>query len=429
MTKRARPAWIVLAALLCTGLANPGAVGASFAEIHGLGGRAMAMGGAYVAVADDYTCMFYNPGGLTQIRGNEASFCYILSAPRVSLSKGGSESGTYLHDNIGIPVLGMVLDLSRVFKLKRRISLGMTGVFPDNFQSGYMVRYGTNFDPYFPIYGDCHEDRRISLIFGPSVEITDWLSAGIGVAFIVHGQYVNIPLYYTLDGELIHDRWDLRMDVSTEISPIVGLLFRPSEKLRIGAVWRKKIEFLIADAMITTMTAVVLPGFEIPVTVRIPVSAHFTPEQYALGVSYRFTDTLLVAADVTFYDWRAYLDNAGSELDPPLEATIVPRIGVEYGLPGGWVARAGYGYVPSPLKQQTASVSINYIDSDCHVFSLGAGYLLEIPRILRHPVDIRAFVQYRHLVERSFANVHTGGEDLVCGGYYLNSGLELRFAF
>ena len=429
MTKGTRRARLLLAALLCAGLAHPGRAVASFAETHGLGARAMAMGGAYVAVADDYACMFYNPGGLAQIRGNEASFCYILSAPRVSLSSGGSESRAYLHDNIGIPALGMVLDLSRAFRLKRQISLGMTGVFPDNFKSGYMVRYGTNFDPYFPVYGDSHEDKRISLIFGPSAEITDWLSVGVGVAVIVHGQYVNIPLFYTLDGELIRDRWDLRMDVSTEIAPIVGLLFRPSEKLRVGAVWRKKIEFLIADAMITTMTAVVLPGVEIPVTVRIPVTAHYTPEQYALGISCWFSPALLVAADVTFYDWSGYLDNAGSELDPPLEATLVPRIGVEYELPGGWTARAGYGYVPSPLKQQTTTVSINYLDSDCHVFSLGGGYRLEIPGVLRHPVDIRAFIQYRHLVKRRFTNVHLGGEDLESGGYYLNTGLELRFAF
>ena len=34
----------------------------------GVGARAMAMGGAYTAVSDDYAALYYNPAGMGQIR-------------------------------------------------------------------------------------------------------------------------------------------------------------------------------------------------------------------------------------------------------------------------------------------------------------------------------------------------------------------------
>ena len=43
-----------------------GSAWASVAEIFGVGGKAVAMGGAFTAVADDFSATWYNPAGLTQ---------------------------------------------------------------------------------------------------------------------------------------------------------------------------------------------------------------------------------------------------------------------------------------------------------------------------------------------------------------------------
>jgi len=61
----------------------------------GVGTRSMAMGGAYVGVADDFTAVFWNPAGLAQIRQREVY---------VSLNRHGFDndaSWRYLSDCSG----------------------------------------------------------------------------------------------------------------------------------------------------------------------------------------------------------------------------------------------------------------------------------------------------------------------------------------
>ncbi|MGE5549381.1 MAG: hypothetical protein ACM3ZC_02480, partial [Bacteroidota bacterium] len=57
---------LVLALALVLGLSS--AAAAAFSADLGVGARALAMGGAYVAVADDGTAAYWNPAGITQIK-------------------------------------------------------------------------------------------------------------------------------------------------------------------------------------------------------------------------------------------------------------------------------------------------------------------------------------------------------------------------
>ncbi len=56
---------------------GPGTTGANFLKI-GVGARATAMGGAFTALADDSTSLYWNPAGLAQIKGRELSATYNL---------------------------------------------------------------------------------------------------------------------------------------------------------------------------------------------------------------------------------------------------------------------------------------------------------------------------------------------------------------
>ena len=52
---------------------NRGTTTLSFIEIPA-GSRAISMGEAFVAVADDHSSLYWNPAGMTQVKGNEAGF-------------------------------------------------------------------------------------------------------------------------------------------------------------------------------------------------------------------------------------------------------------------------------------------------------------------------------------------------------------------
>ena len=83
--------------------AKVGTTGAQFLEI-GVSARAMGMAEAYTAVADDITCVYYNPAGLVYLYGREAAFSYISMPADIS----------YYFGAVGFPLesLGGVLGIS-----------------------------------------------------------------------------------------------------------------------------------------------------------------------------------------------------------------------------------------------------------------------------------------------------------------------------
>lgn len=61
--------------LISSGVSNTGTSAAAFLEI-GVGARAMAMGGAYVAVANDPTALYYNPAGIVWMDNIQVEFMH-----------------------------------------------------------------------------------------------------------------------------------------------------------------------------------------------------------------------------------------------------------------------------------------------------------------------------------------------------------------
>jgi len=66
---------LVLALVGTVYAAGPGTTGANFLKI-GVGARAVAMGEAFTAVADDSTSLYWNPAGLARVEGGELSAMY-----------------------------------------------------------------------------------------------------------------------------------------------------------------------------------------------------------------------------------------------------------------------------------------------------------------------------------------------------------------
>ena len=74
----------VFGAMLVAGLATApaqnltktGTTAAPFLKI-GVGSRAIGMGGAFAATADDITAIYWNPGGLAKIYSSEATFNHV----------------------------------------------------------------------------------------------------------------------------------------------------------------------------------------------------------------------------------------------------------------------------------------------------------------------------------------------------------------
>ncbi len=91
----------ILVLASCTYAGGPGTTAANFLKI-GVGARATAMGGAFTALADDSTSLYWNPAGLAQMKEGELSATYNLWFEDVRQG--------YL--SIGFPSLGGTLGLA-----------------------------------------------------------------------------------------------------------------------------------------------------------------------------------------------------------------------------------------------------------------------------------------------------------------------------
>lgn len=80
-TKRGIPIILLIALLalpaLCWGQAKVGTAGVTFLKV-GVSARAMAMAEAYIGVSDDAGALYYNPGGLLQLKKPDHMFTHIV---------------------------------------------------------------------------------------------------------------------------------------------------------------------------------------------------------------------------------------------------------------------------------------------------------------------------------------------------------------
>ncbi len=135
-------------------LSKTGTTAAQFLKIP-VGGRAIGMGGAYVALSNDATAMFWNPAGLAQLAGRgavsfvhtpwlaEMNFNYAAAAIRVGTAAALGVSFTSLSmDDMKVrtefepegtgeyfSALDMALGLSFATRLTDRFSIGLTGKY------------------------------------------------------------------------------------------------------------------------------------------------------------------------------------------------------------------------------------------------------------------------------------------------------------
>jgi len=403
---------------------------ASLAETRGFGARAISMGGAFTAVADDFSALYYNPAGLAQIRGFPGHLDYVFVNPRVYVEQGGGPRVHLVNKWTKAPMLGLTMDLSEALEFtRRRVVVGWGGIFPDNFKNVYKVRWGDFYDPYFPLYGDSTVDQSMGLWFDAAVEVFPWMMIGGGLFLQIHGQEILMNVAVDANLQPVLEKSTSRLAITSEIYPLAGILFKPTERLRLGFTWRKAVEFIAAGGNQMRLKLVLGSGetIDIPRALVIPARGHYRPEQYALGVSYRLTDRLLLAADLTYYDWRLYRDEGDRPLDPPMRDIVVPRLGTEVFLVKEVALRAGYSFQESPLRPQQEGRPVTLLDNDVHSVSCGVGVFWSPWGLFRQPVQWSVFYELQVLVPRTFPSVHPGEPPVRSSGAFHGFGFGIQF--
>ena len=364
-----RPWRLLFAALwIVCALAAPGAVHASPLDMYGFGTRAIAMGGAFTGLADDYAAVYYNPAGMIYNEGNHMAVGFMAAknyfdlklVPIDGITK---RKAALLH---AIENEKVDIDDSTAYfmgftsKLNRYLALGLLAYLPTD----YMVRLNP-IDSHFPSF-IMYENRakRAVTYVGAALSPVSGFSIGGGLSVFADSKGVfKIPVEMknrdtsgnTLEGkdEDLDVDADLILDFPFSYTPYAGVMVRPCEWLRLGASYRGSFQWDVTvdvDARLTVenyqvnlsdlselapgllplkgvielhapalgnkplRVPIELEGLDgtltvnasVPVRVLADMSDHWKPQEAAFGGAVKAGDAWTISGDVTWYDWSEY---------------------------------------------------------------------------------------------------------------------------
>ena len=352
----------------------------------GLGARTMGMGGAFLAVADDYTTLYWNPAGLAQIRKFELFG---------SLSHNEQRVNTKFTE-----VRATETDRSKT----RPNSIGLVYPLYAN-RGGFAFALGynrpQNFDSETTIKG---LDPSSNLDFsGFDVDETVSNSGGIGIWSFGMGVFIskNILLGGSIDfwqgssfNELNSGAEDInKIDIDVEsiayhdtvdreymgLGGRVGVLAFAGENVTLGGTVTLPVDLEVNEVWEQQTIVRLDDGEEIVDgdggSILFDIERPF---EFGGGVAIKLLEKrLTLAGDVQFTDWTQTeynplpSDDVKDNFSRYYDSTIQVRVGAEYRIPVIETSvRVGYFRDPIPFQDRD-------IDDDRDFLTIGAGKVFD----------------------------------------------------
>jgi len=351
----------------------------------GSGARALGMG-AFIAVADDATAASWNPGGLIQLERPELSvvgaFFYrgednhFGEHPEAS----GKQKISKMHVNYLSATYPFVL-----FHRNMIVSL--------NYQNLYDFNRKWNFPLFKNSWQvDYKQSGGLSAIgLAYAIQITPHLSFGVTVnrwdddisnneweqKNIIKGSGTDAGGDKYFFKSFIYDRYSIKGGTNFNL----GFLWNITDKITLGGVYKTPLE---ADLRHWHRAGNSVSHPSAPETDTENMTSSKTdeilylPMSYGLGLAYRFSDKLTVAADLYRTEWDDFKIKTadGRKISPitgkPVQESLVKpthqvRLGAEYlFIKNGFIIplRSGIFYDPAPSEKKS---------DDYYGFSLGSG--------------------------------------------------------
>jgi long-chain fatty acid transport protein len=388
--------WKLLSVLLILVLTASMSFAAGF-RLPEAGAKAMGMGFAFTAQADDPSAIYFNPAGLTQLKGQNIMFgiTYVKE-------NGAEYSGTTPVDDY---LTGFTTQKTET---QKTLNFYIPNGYYTNTNAKTGFAYGVGMFTPFGLgqeYNNSGHDsifrNQISkidlktIVVNPTIafKVNEALSVGAGVDFMWgQAKLAKTPWAPQYGGNLYN--LDMKAD-GTTWGWNVGLLLKATENLKIGANYRSAFTLKLKDgdvtiANINTTPVAALGGYSVSqyafggeTSMNTKGSATvYLPATFALGASYTMGRlTLNADADWTF--WHSYTSlpiafqyhNAfvrDSNAAKNWEDVCAIRLGAEYRVTDPLALRVGFVYDPTPVPAATMGPELP--DADRLNYMVGAGY-------------------------------------------------------
>jgi long-chain fatty acid transport protein len=326
-----------------------------------MGCRAFAIGGAFVAVANDPSAIFHNPAGLVYQKGvfNLSIDGFYISPHHEYVTADGERIESRYKTSLPQFFL--------TFRANERLTFGL-GFYVPYAGGGVDWKESVVAQPFKLTMGVYSLTPTISYKF------SDKLSVGFNLNF--YSGVLNIDMMDATFGPMKSE------EKGSAVSAGFGLMFRPSQRVSIGLGVRGPAKMTLAGRTEVTFTDPLLGTF--PILLDSETSFDL-PWDLELGFAYRINENLLFSTSAQYTMWSA-LDNVekaminvpglGDREETQImnyEDILIMRAGFEYFISGGVILRGGLGYDRCACPKDTLDYKGN-IDVDKFTLIGGIGY-------------------------------------------------------
>jgi long-subunit fatty acid transport protein len=352
-------------------------------QLIGVTPRAMALGGAYTAAANDAASTIYNPAGLVRVEGSLINLSFHFSFPNLSAElPDGTAFDTGAKRDEGY---ALHLAWSPTSILDGDLGIGFSVMLPHTRALRFAVHRFE--EPYHVLYENSIDLLQIRA--GLAYNILKYVSVGVSAMLLagLNGLVTLEAPFQDADDVDESKRTVLEMQavLPNRAFFAAGVQVYPVKGLTLGVAYQQATFVPIQLPIDFTIEIV---GIRTQTVANLDVKVKYTPDQLVFGAAYEITDSLLVTTDLAFARYAKYelpsgivgLERGveGIVLLPPRQPRTdqrnlwIPRVGVEWSPIDLVTLRVGYYFFRSFIRGSDAPI----LDSDKHSVNLGVAYAL-----------------------------------------------------
>lgn len=322
-------------------------------QLNEHGARALAMGNAFTAVANDVSAIYWNGAGLTQLEGTNFMVGTTLITPGSSFEMQSTGTKYDAESQVFFPSHFFA---SHKFSSQFSAGIGFTSPFG----------LGTKWDDNWAGRYLALETELKIFTISPVVAfaVTEELSLSAGLIYswadVLITQKAPKPLAIGGGDAFI----SLEGDETSAFGYNFGVLYKPTEDLSIGASFHSQVKYSFEGSATTSSVpaaaAAMYPHGNLNAELK-------TPFNLAAGVAYNVSKDLLLALDVQVVGWSSYdtlkvnFEEANlSDIASPrlYDDSFIIRLGGDYKASDKLNVLAGIYYDKNPVDKDLISPSL-----------------------------------------------------------------------
>lgn len=376
-------------------------------QINEHSARAMAMGGAFTAVANDPSAIYFNAAGLTQLKGTHFLFGTTLIAP-VSTFRGVAPAITEYDMNKQV-FFPSHFWASHSVNDNLALGIGFTSPF------GLGTQWDQNWVGRYLAIETSLKVFTISPVVAYKINDNISISAGLVYSWAtvkITQKNAQTPFpgdaFITLDGS-DNSAWGYNL----------GLLLKPTPQLSIGVSYHSQIKYNFSGTAVSTGAQQLIDADQLPNT---NVTAKLTsPVNLAVGIAYQVMPDLKLSFDYQYVGWSSYDTLAVDFSDPKITDIASPRLydnsyilrfGAEYNVNKEFSLGGGIYFDKNPVKNEYLNPSLP--EGDRLGFSFGFNYKLSNNLVLSASY---LFIRAKEVTVTNSKEIYTNGNSPFNGTY------------